>query len=167
MDNQERTAGPVGPKATVWPARAGAVPPLADGFSTRPETAPGLGAALVPGAAVVLVPGQEAADGSRDWLGSCGKTQLAVYFAESLWQVPAGWTCWSGSTATSRASVLSGYVEAAAAIGSDPAGDAESVAARFVGWLAETSRPWLVVLDDLRDAADLEGCGLTGRRAGS
>jgi tetratricopeptide (TPR) repeat protein len=69
--------------------------------------------------------------------------------------------------ATSRASVLSGYVEAAvAAMGADPAGNAESIAVRFVSWLAETSRRWLVVLDDLPDAANLEGLwpgGPTGR----
>ena len=60
--------------------------------------------------------------------------------------------------ATSRASVLSGYVEAAVtAMGTDPADNAESVAARFLSWLSETSRPWLVVLDDLSDEADLEG----------
>ena len=108
-------------------------------------------------AAVALVPGRVAAEGSRDWLGSCGKTQLAVSFAESLWQSrEVDLLVWV--VATSRASVLSGYVEAAvAAMGADPASDAESVAARFVGWLGETSRPWLVVLDDLSDAADLEG----------
>jgi tetratricopeptide (TPR) repeat protein len=60
--------------------------------------------------------------------------------------------------ATSRASVLSGYVKAAvAATGADPAGDAESIAARFVSWLGETSRPWLMVLEDQSDAADLAG----------
>src|ERR1022692_1053968 len=42
-------------------------------------------------------------------------------------------------------------------MGADPGGDGESAAARFVHWLGETSRPWLVVLDDLRDPADLEG----------
>src|SRR4029077_8886178 len=31
------------------------------------------------------------------------------------------------------------------------------VAARFVSWLSETSRPWLVVLDDLSAAQDAEG----------
>jgi tetratricopeptide (TPR) repeat protein len=60
--------------------------------------------------------------------------------------------------AMSRASVLSGYVEAAtAAMGADLPGDAESVAARFVSWLRETSRSWLVVLDDLSEAQALEG----------
>ena len=32
----------------AWPVRSGRVPPLADGFVARPETAPGLEAALVP-----------------------------------------------------------------------------------------------------------------------
>ncbi len=31
------------------------------------------------------------------------------------------------------------------------------MAGRFAGWLAETTRRWLVVLDDLRDEADLDG----------
>ena len=60
-------------------------------------------------------------------------------------------------TATSRASILSGYAQAAAELGLDHGRDAEAVAARFLAWLGGTSRPWLVVLDDLRDAADLDG----------
>ena len=137
--------------------RAGAVPPLADGFSPRPETASALGATLVPGSAVVLVPGRVAAGRSKDWLGTCGKTQLAVSSAEWLWQSgKVDLLVWA--TATTRASVLSSYVEAAAAaMRADPAGDAEVVASRFISWLAETSRPWLVVLDDLCDIADLDG----------
>jgi len=139
----------------AWPVRSGAVPPLADGFSARPETAPDLVAALVPGAVAALVPGR-AAEQSREPLESSGKTQLAVFFAGSAWQSGrVDFLAWVA--ATSRASVLSGYVQAAAAVGINPAGAAEPVAARFVSWLAETHRPWLVVLDDLRDAADLEG----------
>ena len=57
--------------------------------------------------------------------------------------------------ATSRASVLSGYAAAtAAATGRDQASSCESVAAQFLSWLGETSRSWLVVLDDLADAAE-------------
>ena len=61
-------------------------------------------------------------------------------------------------TATSRASVLSGYGEAAVALDllspeGDSRGDADAVAARLIGWLQETARPWLVVLDDLAEAA--------------
>src|SRR6266568_3215661 len=60
--------------------------------------------------------------------------------------------------AAGAAVVLSAYVEAAVtAMGADPGGDGESVAARFARWLSQTSRPWLVVLDDLRDVADLDG----------
>lgn len=162
-----RATGSVGPDVTdvVWPVRSGAVPLMADGFSTRPETAPALGSALVPGTAVALVAGQDAPEGSPDWRGSCGKTQLAAYFAESLWR-SRGVDLLVWVPATSRASVLSAYAEAAAATGSDHVGDAESVAARFVGWLSQTGRPWLVVLDDLDNPADLDGLwpdGPTGR----
>jgi tetratricopeptide (TPR) repeat protein len=156
MDSRVRATGPVGQaSAVVWPVRSGAAPPLADGFSARPETAPALGSALVPGAAVALVAGQNAPAGSPDWVGTCGKTQLAAFFTESLWR-SRGIDLLVWASATSRASVLSAYTEAAAATGSDHVGDAESVAARFVGWLGQTSRPWLVVLDDLTDPADME-----------
>ena len=44
-----------------WPIRSGTVPALADGFTARLETAPGLAAALPAGAAVALVPARAAA----------------------------------------------------------------------------------------------------------
>jgi tetratricopeptide (TPR) repeat protein len=135
----------------------GQVPPLAEGFTDRPDTARGITDALVPGSAIALVPGSELAEGEQNWVGACGKTQIAVMLAESLWQ--------SGDidvliwiSAANRASVLSAYAEAsAAATGIEPTGTAESVAARFVSWLGETSRPWLVVFDDLPDADELDG----------
>jgi len=101
-----------------------------------------------------------------DWLRSSGKTQLAAAFAESLWQSAAiDLLVWID--ATSRASVLSGYAAATAAVTSrDQASSCESVAAQFLSWLGETSRPWLVVLDDLTGPANLEDlwpAGLTGR----
>lgn len=136
-----------------WPLWSGTAPSLADGFISRPDSAPSLAGALNPGAAVALVPARGAS--AQDWRGSCGKTQLAVDFAGSLWQ-SRGVDLLAWVVATSRASVLSGFAEAAVATtGVDPEGDAESIAARFVSWLAETSRPWLVVLEDLSDAADL------------
>lgn len=137
--------------------RAGAVPPLADGFSARPETAGALESALVPGATVALAPGRATPGRSGAWLEACGKTQLAASSAEWLWHsAKVDLLVWA--VATSRASVLSAYVEAAVvATGADPAGDAETVAGRFISWLAETSRPWVVVLDDLSSSADLEG----------
>src|SRR5487761_1601438 len=125
----------------AWPVRTGAVPPLADGFVSRPETAAGLRTALVPGATVVLVPDRAAAGGAPAWLGSCGKTGLAVSAAQAMWQSGTldllAWV-----TATSRASVLTGYVEAAVAA---------------MGITPDDDRSWLVVLDGLSAAADLDG----------
>jgi tetratricopeptide (TPR) repeat protein len=137
------------------------VPALANGFSARLETAPGLAAALPAGAAVALVPDRAAAPvaapDAQDWLRSSGKTQLAAAFAESLWQ-PGGLDLLVWIEATSRASVLSGYaVATAAATGRDQVSSCESVAAQFLSWLGETSRSWLVVLDDLADPANLDG----------
>jgi tetratricopeptide (TPR) repeat protein len=152
------------PGRSPWPIRSGTVPGLADGFSGRLETAPDLPAALPAGAAVALVPDRAAAlarpaaahDG-QDWLRSSGKTHFAAAFAESLWQ--------SGTVdllvwieATSRASLLSGYAAATAAVtGRDQVSSCESVAAQFLSWLDETSRSWLVVLDDLAGPVCLDG----------
>ncbi len=169
MSSAVPPAGPAGaaPGRPSWPIRSGTVPPLADGFIARLETAPGLAAALPAGAAVALVPdrasapapvpGPGAAPDARDWLRSSGKTQLAAAFAESLWQ-SGGVDLLVWIEATSRASVLSGYAAAtAAATGRDQASSCESVAAQFLSWLGETSRSWLVVLDDLADPANLDG----------
>ncbi len=170
MGSPLQATGPVdaGGRGVTWPARSGTVPALADGFSSRPETAPGLGAALVPGATVALVPAREALEpgaAGPDWRGSCGKTQLAVYTAESLWR-SGGIDLLVWVAATSRASILSGFAAAAAATGSDHVGDAESVASSFLGWLGQTGHPWLIVLDDLRNPAHMDGlwpAGAVGR----
>jgi tetratricopeptide (TPR) repeat protein len=153
---------PAHEREVVWPVRSGAVPPLADGFISRMETAADLAAALIPGATVVVGPGRAPGGGAGDWLASSGKTQVAAGLAESLWQQgKLDLLIWV--SATSRAAVLAGYVAAAVAASStDPAGDAETVAIRLVNWLAKTGRPWLVVLDDLADPADLEGLWPTG-----
>jgi tetratricopeptide (TPR) repeat protein len=127
------------------------VPPLADGFCARADTAADLGAALVTGTVVVLAPARVAGERPGGWLESCGKTQLAVCVAESLWQARRlELLIWV--TCTKRASVLSGYMEAAAAVReTDVSGDGESIARRFARWLGQTSRPWLMVLEDLWD----------------
>jgi Tetratricopeptide repeat len=155
------------PGRPSWPIRSGTVPTLADVFSARPETAGSLAAALPGGAAVALVPDRAAASaalrrpgaapGAQDWLRSSGKTQLAAAFAESLWQ-SGGVDLLIWIEATSRASVLSGYAAATAAVtGRDQASSSESVAAQFLSWLGETSRSWLMVFDDLAETANLDG----------
>jgi tetratricopeptide (TPR) repeat protein len=148
-------ADSAGPSDVRWPVRSGPIPPLAEGFIRREETVPGLQAPLGCGTVVLLIPEDHAAD-PEGRAGSCGKTQLAAYAAEALLRSGAvDLVAWV--TASDRASLLYGYIEAATAVGLDDGGDAEAVAARFAGWLATTSRPWLVVLDDLRDAAAMEG----------
>jgi tetratricopeptide (TPR) repeat protein len=167
-------ADPVGATRSrpSWPIRSGTAPALADGFSARLETGPDLADALPAGAAVALVPdrpaapaafpGPVAAPDAQDWMRSSGKTQLAAAFAESLWQ-SGGVDLLVWIEATSRASVLSGYAAATAdATGRDQASSCESVAAQFLSWLGETSRSWLVVLNDLADPADLDGLWPTG-----
>ena len=148
----------------VW---TGSAPGLANGFIDRPETGAVLEGSLVPGATVALVSGIPGG-GGRDWRESCGKTQLAVSVAQSLWHAGAvDLVIWL--TATTRASVLSGYATAAAAVGSQFSGNADAVTARFLGWLRDTDRPWLVVLDDLTAAVALDD-GFpwpAGRPAGS
>jgi tetratricopeptide (TPR) repeat protein len=133
------------------------MPSLADNFGARPETVADLETALVAGAVVGLVSGRATGGGQGGWLQSCGKTQLAVGVAESMWRSrEVELLVWV--VAASRASVLSGFAEAAVDVMGAGAGDnGEAAAGSFVRWLGETSRPWLVVLDDLRDTADLEG----------
>ncbi|MHB1595235.1 MAG: hypothetical protein ACYCU3_13755, partial [Streptosporangiaceae bacterium] len=143
-------------QGTAWPVRAGAVPLPAAAFAGRTDSVPRIEALLEPGGTVALVPVPEGAGDAAGWLRACGKTQLAVYLAEALWQA-RGVELLAWVNASDRASVLSGYTEAASLLGLDDGGDAELVAARFLGWLGSTARPWLVVLDDVRDAADLGG----------
>ena len=163
MNNQVLAPQASGPHGEVaWPVRCGLVPPLAEGFISRPESAPGLAQAMAPGAVVALTPARSSSGPGPDWFGSCGKTQLAAYLAESLWKArELELLVWI--TATSRAAILAGYASAAvAAMGVDAAGDAESLATRFVGWLAETDRSWMVVLDGLVSPWDLDGLWPTG-----
>jgi tetratricopeptide (TPR) repeat protein len=129
--------------------RWGSIPALADGFTDRAESVPGLAAALAAGSLVVLASAR-AGDVPR------GKTQLAVRAAESMWQAcQVDVLVWVA--AADRASVLAGYGEAAAALGVAVPGDGEATAGRLVRWLAEAGWRWMVVFDDLRDPADMDG----------
>jgi len=145
------------PAEPAQPFRIGRLPLLADGYTDRPDTAGSIADTLVRGSAVALVSPSASAEGLPNWLGPSGKTQIAVMIAESLWQSGAiDVLIWI--SATDRASVLSGFVEASmAATGVEPTGTAESVAVRFLSWLGETTQPWLVVLDDVREIVDLYG----------
>jgi hypothetical protein len=81
MDRPETATGPLRAGGQTWPARSGAAPPLADGFITRPESVPGLPAALARGSVVALVNSEPLRRA-----GPSGKTQLAVFLAKALWR---------------------------------------------------------------------------------
>lgn len=88
--------------------------------------------------------------------GGTGKTQLASALARFLWDSAAvellAWV-----PAVSRDSIITGYVQAGAAVGAPGSGEPpERAAASFLDWLAGTDRPWLLVLDDLTDIVDLD-----------
>lgn len=115
-----------------------------------------LTAALVPGSSVALVPAEAAGPQVPGWRHSRGLTQLASYAAMSLQRSGAvDLVVWV--TAPDRASVLDGFARAAAGLGLDQGDGAERAAARFAAWLNDADQRWLVVLDDLRDAADVAG----------
>ena len=83
------------PGDTRWPPRTLTTPGRRSGrvqprgsptaSSTGRRRARSLEGSLVPGTAVALVSGIPGG-GGRDWRESCGKTQLAVALAQSLWQ---------------------------------------------------------------------------------
>jgi len=146
-------------RSVSWPVRSGAVPPLAEVFISRPETGFDAARGLGRGATVVMtqptVP-DHAGRQPQAGLGGTGKTQLAVALASVLWRSrEVDLLAWV--PAASRDAVITGYAQAlAAADGPGADADPDTAAASFLGWLATTSQPWLVVLDDLADAADLD-----------
>ena len=134
---------------------SGIVPPLADPYYTRAETAPDLASSLQPGEAVVLVHGEES-DVAPVTQGGTGKTQLAVEFAHAMWNgrlvEVLVWV-----TATNAEAVLTGFAQAANMVDAGLSSEgAEVAAARFASWLTQTGRPWALIIDDLNDLADLQ-----------
>jgi tetratricopeptide (TPR) repeat protein len=123
---------------------SGIIPPLSDSHDPRPETGPDL--ALRPGETVVLTA-----------QGGTGKTELAAGFAHArIGGQDVEVLVWV--TATSRDAILSGFAQAASAVGAaDLSQRAEAAAERFVGWLARTRRSWALIVDDVREVADLDG----------
>ena len=140
----------------AWPVLSGLMPPLADSYTPRTESGPDPADNLHPGETVVLV---TAGDATRalGGMGGTGKTQLAAAIAHTLWGRGAvDLVLWV--TASSRDAVLTGYAQALGDVGlPDPYEGPEVAAPHFLAWLAETPRPWLVVLDDLSDPAVLDG----------
>ena len=141
----------------TWPIRSGVVPPLSDCYNPRSETGPALASTLHPGETVVLCDAAAVTSGGQPGTGGTGKTQIAVGFAHALWEARAvNLLVWI--SATSRDAVVTGYAAALSRIGAaEPGEDAEKAAGRFLAWLASASQPWLLVLDDLTEPADMAG----------
>ncbi|MYZ38652.1 MULTISPECIES: tetratricopeptide repeat protein [unclassified Streptomyces] len=134
--HQQFTAPPPRRPEESWPKRVGTVPPVAECFRER-----AVAADLDAGGAVVLA----------GWSG-VGKTQLAVGHAERLWaDGEVDLLVWI--TAGSRDAIQLGYLAAAKALNEEAAGD-EAVK-RFLAWLTETPRRWLIVFDGLSESDDL------------
>jgi tetratricopeptide (TPR) repeat protein len=143
-------------QAAAWPALSGLMPPLVDPYVPRQETGLGLAVTLLPGESTVLAPAADAAGQPLGPLGGTGKTQLAAGIAHTAWdQRVVDLLVWA--TASGRDAVIGSYAHALQDIGLPPAERPERAAAHFLSWLAETDRPWLVVLDDLTDPEVLEG----------
>jgi tetratricopeptide (TPR) repeat protein len=135
---------------------SGIIPPLADAYFQRLETGTSLQAGLFPGQTVVLTHGEET-ETAPAVQGGTGKTQLAVEFTHTLRNDRAvDVLVWV--TAATREALVSGFAQAAGAVGAaDPDSGAASAAVSFTAWLSRTGRRWALILDDLADVADLEG----------
>jgi Tetratricopeptide repeat len=144
--------------SAIWPVRCGSVPRLADRFTARPESGPALDASFSRFAEVALAPrGRGSLDRSLPSLArSAGKTQLAAQYAESQWQARAvDLLIWTDGS--SRAAILAGYAEAVRVLsGRHPTATADAMSTGLLRWLAQTDRRWLIVMDDVQDAATLK-----------
>jgi tetratricopeptide (TPR) repeat protein len=140
-----------------WPLLCGLVPPLTDSFVPRQETGLTSLDSLLRGETVALVPGGDAANSPLGVLGGTGKTELATAIAHAAWdQRAVDLLLWV--TPTGRDAVLASYAEALARAGlPNPGEGPEAAASALLSWLAETSRPWLAVFDDLTDPDAMEG----------
>lgn len=133
---------------------SGTMPPLADPYHPRTESVPNLISGLQPGQTIVLTPDEQTAAPAE---GGTGKTQLAIEFADAIQRNGAAQVLiWV--TAASREAIVTSFAQAAVSVGAaDLDEDAETAATRFVTWLANTRRPWTLIIDDLADVADLGG----------
>ncbi|MGW4826272.1 NB-ARC domain-containing protein [Amycolatopsis japonica] len=129
--------------------RFGVVPPRADFFQRREV------------AVALKTTGERNPGGTMQvsvltGLSGVGKTQLAADHAHAVWDSrQAGLVAWI--SARTRTAITAAYTEIAVELlGQHPAAP-ERAWRRLREWLAETSTRWLIVLDDLRDPADLEG----------
>ena len=160
-------AGTAPEQRTDWPLQSGAVPALADNYCLRPETGIGADGSPLPGEVLVLsgAGGAPTAPGvTSSMLSGSGKTQLAVATATDLLRA-RGVDLLIWANAASRDAVMTSYAQALADLSvARMADDVESAAPMLLEWLASTTQPWLVVLDDVSDMQDMDGLWPKGPR---
>jgi len=135
--------------SVVWPLQVGAVPLLADCFQERETYSDRLDQVVTTGGTAVMT---QVLSG----LGGIGKTQLAAACAQRVWR-DHGVELLVWATAGSRETIQATYAQAGTEIGQSPPAGVEQASEWFLGWLQTTTRPWMIVLDDLQDPADLQG----------
>jgi len=123
-------------RLVAWPVSTGSPPPLASAFQPRTYIEDRMRGSLP----TVLRGG-----------GGTGKSQVAVRVYASSTADLRVWV--SGE---SRVSVITGYADAAVQLDlADADSGPENLARRFLSFLAGTDRPWLMVVDDLTDPANI------------
>ena len=142
-------------QSSRWPVVSGVVPFQSDPFTRRTETGSGPWETLRPGSTVIL--GPDSGSAATALATGTGKTRLAAAFATRMWAAgDIDLLVWL--EAGSRDAIFAGYVQALTDIRvAGPPGRPEAAAARFLTWLAETGRRWLVVLDGLTGRDDADG----------
>jgi hypothetical protein len=134
-----------GRQPVPWPHLVGVIPPRADGYQHR-----ALSTLLVDSVRAKRAPVQVIAG-----LGGVGKTQLAAELVQRM-RADAALDLVVWVSAVSRAAVVSAYAQAATDLLLGPGSeDPDKAATRFLAWLGNTDRSWLVVLDDVYAAGDV------------
>lgn len=138
-----------------WPYVVGVVPTLADCFQTRAAVDELRAVVGHSGGTAILTTSHT---GLLSGMGGVGKTQLAAQLATRLLsEGRLDLLVWI--TATSRQAILERYAQAAVDL-AVPGADGRNVerdAERFHAWLTTAGCRWLVVLDDVTEAAHLRG----------
>ncbi|WP_410790566.1 FxSxx-COOH system tetratricopeptide repeat protein [Kribbella sp. C-35] len=141
-----------GARPPWWPVVLGPIPPRVDSFQERAEALARLVGSSAADPTAVLTQPAKVVSG----LGGVGKTQLAGAYARQLLDTAAvDMLVWV--PAATRAGIVASYARAAELVGLPSGSDPEIACERFIGWLATTDRPWLIVFDDLTLADDLRG----------
>lgn len=88
--------------------------------------------------------------------GGVGKSQVAAAFVTRLWEHKrVDVAVWVGGS--SRESIIAGFAAAAEQILGLAINDSEAAAARFLEWLREPGRSWVVVIDDITEPNAVNG----------